>query len=104
MIMELTVQRRLASEVLKCSPKRVWFDETRLSDIKEAITKQDIRGLVTKGLVQMKRPKSNSRGRARLRQAQRRKGRQRGHGSRKGVATARGPQKPARMARVRLQR
>jgi large subunit ribosomal protein L19e len=102
--MELTVQRRLASEVLGCSPKRVWFDETRLSDIKEAITKQDVRGLVAKGIVQMKRAKSNSRGRARFRQAQRRKGRQRGHGSRKGLASARGPEKAAWMARVRLQR
>ncbi|MBI4150467.1 50S ribosomal protein L19e [Candidatus Woesearchaeota archaeon] len=102
--MELTVQRRLAAEVLHCSPKRVWFDETRLGDIKEAITKQDLRGLIAKGLIQMKRKRGISRGRARFNQAQRRKGRQRGHGSRKGLATARQPEKRAWLARIRLQR
>ncbi len=102
--MQFTVQRRLAGEVLHCSPKRVWFDETRLGEIKEAITKQDIRGLIAKGLVQMKRARGISKGRARFRQSQRRKGRQRGHGSRKGSATARQSEKRAWIARVRLQR
>ncbi len=104
MIMQLGVQRRLAASVLGCSPKRVWFDETRLSEVKEAITKQDIRGLIAKGLVQMKRARGISRGRARFRQEQRRKGRQRGHGSRKGLATARQSEKSAWIARIRLQR
>lgn len=102
--MQLTVQRKLAAAVLHCSPKRVWFDETRLGDIKEAITKQDVRGLIAGGLIQMKRARGISRGRARFRQTQRRKGRQRSHGSRKGLSTARQSPKLAWIARIRLQR
>ena len=102
--MELTVQKRLAASVLKCSSKRVWFDETRLSDIKEGITKQDMRGLVARGFVQIKSPQGTSRGRAKLKLNQRRKGRQRGHGSRKGRATARLASKESWINRIRLQR
>ncbi len=102
--MQLTVQRKLASDVLKCSPKRVWFDETRMQDIKEAITRQDIRSLVASGVIQMKRAKGTSRGRARFFQAQRRKGRRRGLGSRKGLSTAREPAKKEWENRIRLQR
>ena len=35
--MELKLQKRLASQLLKCSPKRIHFDAERLEDIKEAI-------------------------------------------------------------------
>ena len=102
--MELRVQRRLAAQALKCSPKRVWFDQTKLSTIKDAITKADVRSLVNSGVIQGKPAKSNSRGRARETARQRVKGRKRGHGRRKGIKTARLNAKDAWMARVRLQR
>src|SRR3989344_1376835 len=102
--MELTTQTRLSASVLKCSPKRVWFDPTHLSDIKEAITKADIRNMVIKGFVQVKTASRNSRGRIRLAKLQRRKGRQAGHGSRGGTANARASQKTAWINRVRKQR
>lgn len=102
--MELTTQRRLAASVLHCSPKRVWFDQTHLGDIKESITKADMRGLVIKGYVQLKTAGRNSRGRIRAVLRQRRKGRQAGHGSRGGTANARASEKRAWINRVRRQR
>lgn len=102
--MRLTVQRRLAASIMGCSEKRVWFDTERLSEIKESITKADIRSLIIKGLVQ-ERPKKNiSRGRANEHQAQRRKGRRRGQGSREGTRKARLPKKEVWVNSIRKQR
>ena len=42
----LDVQRRLAAQILKCGENRVRFDPESLEDIKEAITKQDIKDLL----------------------------------------------------------
>jgi len=41
--MKLDKKKRLAAAVLQCSEKRVVFNTERLSEIKEAITKYDIK-------------------------------------------------------------
>lgn len=102
--MILKTQKRIAAIVLNCSPKKVVFDTERLSDIKEAITKQDIKSLVSEGAIKRVRSNEQSRVRTRMRAAQRSRGRQRGQGSRKGRATARLPGKEKWMGKVRLQR
>lgn len=102
--MMLRTQKRIAADVLKCSPKKVVFDTERLPDIKEAITKQDIKSLVSEGAIKRVRSNEQSRVRARIRARQRARGRQRGHGSRKGSAAARLPGKLKWMGRIRLQR
>ncbi len=102
--MKLKTQKRLASQILKCSPKRVKFDEDRLEDIKEAITKADIRALIIDKAISRKNKKGISRVRAKKRATQKRKGKQRGQGSRKGKKTARSPKKNEWMNRIRLQR
>ena len=101
---QLKLQKRLASEVMKCSTKRVRFDPERTSDVKEAITKADIRGLVKLGVIKEKRVTGVSRVRARKIQIQKRKGRQKGSGSRKGKFTARAKPKSVWMNAVRAQR
>lgn len=102
--MKLGFQKKLASKVLKCSSKRVKFDETRKEDIKNAITKQDVRSLVADGAIAETPAKSNSRARARKRQVQKRKGLQKGAGKRGGKATARSPRKEAWVKKIRVQR
>jgi large subunit ribosomal protein L19e len=102
--MRLTVQKRLAAEILDCSPKKVWADPERLEEIKEAITKQDLRDLIKRGLIIKKSLPQHSRGRARLNKIQRKKGRSKGLGHRKGKFTARNPKKKLWMANVRTQR
>lgn len=102
--MKLNVQKRIAASVLKCSPNRVTIDITRLSEIKEAITRADIKGLIQKGAIVKERKIGISRLRAKKRKAQRGKGRQRGQGNRRGLKSARNPGKLAWMNKVRLQR
>jgi large subunit ribosomal protein L19e len=102
--MMLKLQKRLAASILRCSPKRVVFDPARLEDIKEAITKTDLRLLVGEGAVWEKTSHGVSRFRANKRKTQKKKGLRRGEGSRKGKATARLPKKEAWMDRIRTQR
>jgi large subunit ribosomal protein L19e len=102
--MMLKLQKRLAGIVMRCSPKRVVFDPARLEDIKEAITKTDIRLLVGEGVIREAPEKGVSRVRANKRLVQRRKGLRKGQGSRKGKSTARHARKDAWMQRVRAQR
>ena len=102
--MKLTVQRRLAARLLDCGENRVRFDQTRLSDIKEAITASDLRALIKEGAVYAAPVQGVSRGRARATRIQKIKGRQRGHGSRKGAAGARTVRKITWMNKIRAQR
>lgn len=102
--MKFTVQRRLAADVMGCSPSRVHFEEEALEEIKEAITKMDIRGLIKRGAITEKPEVGTSRFNSRRQKAQKSKGRRRGVGSRKGKATARLAPKGAWMNKVRSQR
>ncbi|MBW2996083.1 50S ribosomal protein L19e [Candidatus Woesearchaeota archaeon] len=102
--MKLKLQKRLASDILKCSEKRISFDQTRLEDIKEAITKLDIKSLITGGAIKAKPVKGVSRVRARKTALQKRKGKRKGPGSTKGRKTARLPKKKAWIGRIRIQR
>ncbi|MBW2971312.1 50S ribosomal protein L19e [Candidatus Woesearchaeota archaeon] len=100
----LKSRKRLAGDVMKCSPKRVWLDPDRLEDIEKAITKYDIRGLIKEKAIKEKPARSPSRGRARDRLMQKRKGRRKGEGSRKGKRTARLTKKRAWINKVRIMR
>jgi len=102
--MKLAVQKRLAADILKCSPKRIRLSPDRLSEMKEAITKADIRGLINDGLIIKIPEKGVSRARAKKRANQRRKGLQRGPGKRKGKATSIISRKTSWMAKIRAQR
>lgn len=100
----LRVQKRLASQVLNCSPNRVWFDEDRLDDIKQAITKHDIRLLVGDKAIKEKSMNSTSKVRVRKLKIQKSKGRRKGPGTRKGKLNARVNIKEKWMIKVRVQR
>ncbi len=100
----MNVQKRLAASILKCSPYRISFDETKLDEIKEAITRRDVRGLIKKHIIIKSQLWGGSKVRARKIQSQKSKGRRTGAGSRKGKSTARLNPKQAWMARIRVQR
>ena len=102
--MKLNLQKKLAAQMLKCGVNRVKFDETRLTDIKEAIKKTDIRTLIKEGAISEKRLLNTSGFWSRKRKLQKSKGKQKGQGSRKGKKTARTNPKRAWMNKIRLQR
>jgi large subunit ribosomal protein L19e len=83
----------MAAQILKCGKGRVWIDPDRISDVASAVTRSDVRRLITGGAIKKEPVKAVSRGRARHSDAQRAKGRQRGPGSRKGGSNARFPRK-----------
>jgi large subunit ribosomal protein L19e len=55
--MNLSSKKELASRALKVGKDRIVFSETRKDEIKEAITKQDIRDLKDSGAIIIKEPK-----------------------------------------------
>ncbi len=100
----MNIQKRLSSQILKASQKRIKFDNERLADIKEAITKVDVRQLINEGAISRIQKKGVSRSRSRTIQKQKSKGRRKGAGSRKGRETSRLPSKKLWMNTIRSQR
>ncbi len=91
--MNISTQRRIAADVLDCGIDRVWIDPENLDKVKFAITKDDIRALIKEGIIVKKQKKGISSGRSKKLKEQKRKGKRKGQGSRKGAAGARTPKK-----------
>ncbi len=102
--MQIKIQKRLAARILKCSKNDIWLDPNRLEEIKEAITKVDLRSLIKDNAIMAKRIKGISKFRIRKNKLQKSKGRRRGAGSIKGGKNARLRGKTAWMGRIRVQR
>jgi large subunit ribosomal protein L19e len=102
--MKLDTQKKIAARVLKTSPKRVKIDPARAEDLKEAITKTDLRGLVGDGAIKKVQKTGISRARANKTLKQKSKGQQKGPGSKKGKKTTHAPKKETWMKRIRAQR
>lgn len=100
-MVDLSLQKRLASEVLGVGTSRIWIDPLRIDEVVDAITREDIKKLIKEGIIQVKPIHSNSRARWRYRHSQRKKGRRRGYGKRKGAKTARMNKKEVWMNRIR---
>jgi len=100
----MKLQKRLAAYLLDCSPYRVKFDESKLTEIKESITKFDVQRMINKGFITRKPEQGISQFRTRMAKAQKRKSRRAGHGSRKGTANARADDKMQWIHRIRAQR
>ena len=90
---DLRNQRRMAAEILKCGENRVWMDTDRLEEIAKAVTKEDIRVLINGKAIKSRQIKGISSARRKYAESQKKKGRRKGHGSRKGAKYARLPKK-----------
>ena len=102
--MKLKNKKMLVKSLYNVGNKRIKFDSEKLSEIKEAITKKDIKGLVNKKIIIIKQKKGSSRVRARKILIQKRKGRRKGIGSRKGKFSARLKPKRVWINKIRVQR
>ena len=90
---DLRNQRRMAASILKCGENRVWMDPDRSEEIAKAVVRRDIMILIKGGAIKSRQIKGISSGRKQFTKKQKEKGRQRGHGSRKGAKYARLPRK-----------
>lgn len=102
--MNLRTKKRIAKSLYDVGNKRIWIDPTKANEVKEAITKNDIKGLVKKGIIIVRQTRGQSRSRIRLSNIQKSKGRGKGIGSRKGAANARLSRKLQWMIKIRNQK
>jgi large subunit ribosomal protein L19e len=94
----------MAAEILKCGENRVWIDPNRLEEVADAITREDVRSAIRAGIIRRMPVRGQSRGRIRYRASQKKKGRRRGPGSRKGASGARSPRKARWVRTIRALR
>lgn len=97
----LSNQRRIAASVAGCGQFRIWFDPEKLSDIEAAISRDDIRTLISNGTITVLQKRGTSKGRSRIRKEKRAYGHCRGPGRRKGAIGARNPHKRQWIRRIR---
>jgi len=90
----LLLQKRLAADILKVGQSRITMNPEHLEDIKNAITRRDIKRMISKGYIKTKRSKVK---RPKLYQ----KKKKRGPGRRKGSSGARLTKKERWMHTIR---
>ena len=100
MPVNLKGKRELVARILDIGANRVRFEPDKLDDIADSITREDLRSLVRRGTIWTTRVKGTSRGRARTKQAIRKKSGL-GPGSKKGKKTARMGKKSAYVRKIR---
>lgn len=103
MVVNLRAKKRLVSRIVGVGVHRVKFDNDHLDDITDAITRVNIRSLLTANTIKIKRIVGTSHGRATLKKIQRRK-RGTKQGSKKGRKGARVGKKRVHITKVRALR
>jgi large subunit ribosomal protein L19e len=87
--MSIKLSRRIAAELMKRGESKVRIKPDRVEDAKKAITREDVRNLISSGAVYAIKPKHNLSLYSKDLREKRNKGRARGPGRRKGSAKAR---------------
>jgi large subunit ribosomal protein L19e len=102
--MELKKAKELAATIMKVGIGKIYIDPVQTDKVKEAMTRDDIRGLIAERVVKKRQDNFQSKGRARVLKAQKQKGRKRGQGKRKGTKKTRVNKKENWIKKVRAQR
>jgi large subunit ribosomal protein L19e len=102
-VVNLKAKKRLASRVTGVGIHRIKFDTDHLDDIADAITRQNIRSLITANTIKIKPIVGTSKGRAHTKKAQKNK-RGTTQGSKQGRKGARVGKKEVYVAKVRALR
>lgn len=101
---DLRNQKRLAADIMKAGASRIRIDPDRIDEVATAVTRADVRKLVSGGVIKAVQKTGVSRGRGRKIDQQKAKGRRTGPGSRKGAANARDPRKQRWVNQIRALR
>lgn len=96
--------RRMAAQILKSGETKIWISPEEKARIKEALTKEDVRLLIKDRIIRKRKDMQQSKGRARMLKAKKRKGRKRGKGKRTGLKSSREGKKAKWIKNVRAQR
>jgi large subunit ribosomal protein L19e len=99
-VVNLKSKKRLVSRITGVGVHRVWFDSERLDDIADAITRDNIRSLITAKTIRIKSFTGTSRGRAKQKKIQKSK-RGTTAGSKRGAKGARIGKKQLYVKKIR---
>ncbi|MBN2127043.1 MAG: 50S ribosomal protein L19e [Candidatus Diapherotrites archaeon] len=102
--MNLTQIKRIAAQILKVGETKIWINPEKTKEAKEAMTKEDVRGLIKEKIVLKRKENLQSRGAARILKEKKKKGRKKGKGKKTGTKKARAKKKESWMKNVRAQR
>jgi large subunit ribosomal protein L19e len=102
-VVNLKAKKRLASRVVGVGVHRIKFDSDHLDDVADAITRENIRSLITANTIQIRPFTGTSRGRAQDKKSQKNK-RGTTQGSKQGRKGARVGKKEIYVAKVRALR
>ncbi len=103
MVVNLKAKKRLASRVTGVGVHRIKFDADHLDDVADAITRENIRSLITANTIRIKSFTGTSKGRAHAKKAQKNK-RGTTQGAKNGRKGARVGKKEVYVAKVRALR
>ncbi len=102
-VVNLKTKKRLVSRILGVGANRVKFDVDHLDDVADAITRDNIRSLITANMITVTTKRGTSKGRSRFKKLQKRK-RGTGQGSKKGKRGARVGKKQVYVKKIRALR
>ena len=103
MVVNLETKRQLVSRILGVGVDRVKFDPEHLDDVADAITRDNIRSLITANVIEIKPIKGTSKGRSHFKKLQRSK-RGTKQGSKKGRKGARTGKKQVYVRKIKAMR
>jgi len=102
--MESRKAKELAARVLKVGVGRIYIDPAQVQKVSEAMTKDDIRGLIAERIIRKRASSEQSMGRARALKEKKQNGRKRGKGKKAGTKKVRTEQRASWIGRVRALR
>ncbi|MDE1829761.1 MAG: 50S ribosomal protein L19e [Thaumarchaeota archaeon] len=103
MVVNLKTKRQLVSRILGVGADRIKFDPNYLDDVADAITRDNIRSLITANVIEVKPIKGTSKGRSHFKKSQHKK-RSTKQGSKKGRKGARMGKKEIYVKKIRAMR
>ena len=103
-MVNLVLQRRLATQILGVGKGKVWMDPNEVNEIALGNSRRAVKKLIKDSFIIKKKDAMHSRTRARVRIEERRLGRHTGTGKRRGCKDARMPSKMIWMRRLRTLR
>lgn len=96
--------KRMAADIMGVGESKIWIDSTQMTKAAEAMTRDDVRNLVSQRIVRKRKDQGHSHGGARILHAKKRVGRKKGPGKRTGTKKTRSQPKKQWQTRVRALR
>ncbi|MFH1390697.1 MAG: 50S ribosomal protein L19e [Candidatus Diapherotrites archaeon] len=96
--------KTITAALLKIGKTKVYISPSEGQKVKEAMTKEDVRILIKDGVIKKRKDNLQSKSKARVLKAKKKKGRKKGHGKRTGKKNARSNKKEKWIKNVRAQR